>query len=120
LSCDRSIVTATVVVSRQLVVRTHKSKLLVKATIRMAIYLAALAIEMFKVQFDYFRMVNIGRKVVSGAGCHPAHVNDRVSYFRRKTVNVSRIPGFVVRKSTSSCECARLTTKHEQQDARCS
>jgi hypothetical protein len=120
LFCDRSIVTATVVVSRQLVVRTDKSKLLVKATIRIAIYLASLAIEMFKVQFDYFRMVNIGRKVMSGVGCHPAHVNDRVSYFGRKTVNVFSIPGLVVRKSTPSCECAGLRTKHEQQNARCS
>src|SRR5215471_14703920 len=96
--------------------RTDKSKLLVKAAVHAAIYLAALAVEMLKVQFDYSGIVEVGRKVVSGD--RPAHVNDRVSYFRRKTVNVFRIPGLVVRKSTSSCECAGLSTKHEQQDAR--
>ena len=47
-----SIVTATVVASRRLVMRTYESKLLVKAAVRVAIYLAALAVEMFKVQFD--------------------------------------------------------------------
>src|SRR5215471_18910284 len=98
--------------------RTDKSKLLVKAAVHAAIYLAALAVEMLKVQFDYSGIVEVGRKVVSGVGCRPAHVNDRVSYFRRKTVNVFRIPGLVVRKSTSSCECAGFSTKHEQQDAR--
>jgi len=46
--------------------RTYESKLLVKAAVRVAIYLAALAVEMFKVQFDYSRIGEVGRKVVSG------------------------------------------------------
>ena len=78
----------------------------------------SVAIEMFKVQFDYFRMVNIGRKVVSGVGYHPAHVNYRVFYFRRKMVNMLRIPGLVVRESARARKGARLSEHREQENAR--
>ena len=99
--------------------RTYESKLLVKAAVRVAIYLAALAVEMFKVQFDYSRILEVGRKVVSGVGCHPAHAYDRVFYFRWKTVNVLRIPGLVVRKSARARKSARLSEHRKQENARC-
>ena len=98
--------------------RTYEFKLLVKAAVRVAIYLAALAVEMFKVQFDYSRIGEVGRKVVSGVWCHPAHVNDRVFYFRWKTVNMLRIPGLVVRESARARKGARLSEHREQENAR--
>ena len=53
-----------------------------QAKARFAIQLPSLAIEVFKMQFDYSRVVEIGRKVVRGAGSLAAHVNHGISYFR--------------------------------------
>ena len=54
-----------------------------------------------------------------GCGSYSAHLKDRISYFRWETINMFRTPGIVVRKSTPTCECLGLSTKHEQQNAGC-
>jgi hypothetical protein len=58
-----------------------------------------LADEIFKVQFDYSRIVDVGRKVLRSGGPHSAHAKDSISYFWRKAINTFRTPWFVVWKS---------------------
>ena len=94
--------------------RTDKSKLLVKTAIRLAIYVASLAIEIFKVQSDYSRIVEVGRKVMRSGGSYSVHVKDRISYFWWETINAFCTPRLVVQKYTASCQCAGLRTKQEQ------
>lgn len=107
--CDRSIVTPTVVVSCETVVRTRTYKLFAKTTVSVAIHFRSLAIEVFKVQPDYSCIVEIGRKVVRGVGSRPAHVNDRISYFGRELVDMLRIPRLVVWKTAPASKSARLS-----------
>jgi hypothetical protein len=69
----------------------------VKAVVRVAVNLPSRAIEVFKMQFDYSRIVEIGRKVVSGVGSpRAAHVKDGTPYFWWETINMLRIPWWVV------------------------
>ena len=77
-----------------------------KAKVRVAIDLPSLAIEVFKMQFDYSRIVEVGRKVVRGVGSHSAHVKDGVSYLRRETIDVLRVPWLVVRRPTTTRKSA--------------
>ena len=60
--------------------------------VRVAVNLSPLAIEVFKMQFDYSRIVEIGRKVVSGVGSRSAHAKDGTTYFWWETINMLRIP----------------------------
>ena len=65
--------------------------------VRVAVNLLPLAIEVFKMQFDYSRIVEIGRKVVSCVGFpRSAHVKDATPYFWWETINMLRIPWWVV------------------------
>ena len=73
-----------------------------KAKGRVAIDLPSLAIEVFKMQFDYSRIVEVGRKVVRGVGSHSAHVKDGVSYFRRETIDMLRVPWIVTRRPATA------------------
>ena len=111
---NRSIVTSAVVASCQPVSRIRQCKLFVKTKSRVAIHLPSLAIEVFKMQFDYSRMIEVGRKVVRGAGSYSAHAKDRILYLRRKTIDVLRIPRVVARKSPTARQSARLSAKRER------
>ena len=77
-----------------------------KAKVRVAIDLPSLAIEVFKMQFDYSRIVEVGRKVVRGVGSHSAHVKDGVSYLRRETIDMLRVPWLVVRRPATARKSA--------------
>ena len=68
-----------------------------QAKVPLAIHLPSLAIEVFKMQFDYPPTVEIGRKVMPGVGPHSAHVKNRISDFRREAIDMLWIEGFVVR-----------------------
>jgi hypothetical protein len=84
----------------------------VEAAVRVAKNLSSLTIEMFEMQPDYSRVVEIGRKVVRGAGSLAAHANHGISYFRWEAINMFRIPGVVVRKAATRKD-ARLSTQHK-------
>jgi len=84
----------------------------VEAAVRVAKNLSSLTIEMFEMQPDYSRVVEIGRKIVRGAGSLTAHVNHGISYLRWEAINMFRIPGVVVRKPATR-KSARLSTQHE-------
>jgi len=84
-----------------------------------AICLASLAIEIFKVESDYSRIVEVGRKVMRSGGSHSAHVKDRISHFRWETIDTFDTPRLIVQKSIPSCQCAGLRTKRKQQNAGC-
>ena len=83
-----------------------------EAAARVTKNFSSLAIEMFKMQPDYSRVVEIGRKVVRGAGSLAAHVNHGISYFRWKAIDMLRIPGVVVRKAAVR-KGARLSTQNK-------
>ena len=68
-----------------------------QAKVPLAIYLPSLAIEVFKMQFDYSRMVEIGRKVMRGVGPHSTHVKNMISDFRREAIDMLWIPGLIMR-----------------------
>jgi hypothetical protein len=77
-----------------------------KAKGRVAIDLPSLAIQVFKMQFDYSRIVEVGRKVVRGVGSHSAHVKDGVSYLRRETIDMLRVPWLIVRRPATARKSA--------------
>ena len=68
-----------------------------QANVPLAIHLPSLAIEVFKMQFDYSPTVEIGRKVMGGVRPHSAHVKNRISDFRREAIDMLWIPGLVMR-----------------------
>ena len=74
--------------------------------VRVAVNLPPLAIEVFKMQFDYSRVIEVGRKVVRGVGSHSAHAKDRISYLRREMIDMLRIPRLVVRRSPTARKSA--------------
>ena len=78
---------------------------------RVAIHLPPLATEVFEVQSDYSRVIDVGCEVMPGVGCHFAQANDRVSYLWWETIDMIRIPRLVVRQSTTARKSARLSAK---------
>ncbi len=77
-----------------------------KAKGRVAIDLPSLAIEVFKMQFDYSRIVEVGRKVVRGVGSRSAYVKDGVSYLRRETIDMLRVPWLVMQRPATARKSA--------------
>ena len=72
-----------------------------EAAVRVAKNLSSLTIEMFEMQPDCSRVVEIGRKIVRGAGSLTAHVNHGISYLWWEAIKMFRIPGVVVRKAAT-------------------
>lgn len=61
------------------------------------------------------RMIQVGRKVLSGAWLLSAHAKDFPFYVGRETVDPSAIPGSFPRRRTSECQSARSSAiEHKQ------
>jgi hypothetical protein len=69
---------------------------------------------MFEVQLHQARIVEIGRKVMTGARWIAAHADDRIPNLRRQTLDMFRIPGIVVANLAAASECAWLIAKQKQ------
>ena len=82
--------------------------LFAKATVHVAMQKRLLAVEIFKVQFDYSRIVEVGRKVLRSGGPHSAHAKDSISNFWWEAINTLRTPWYVVRKSARTRKGARV------------
>ncbi len=71
-------------------------KLLVKAAVSAAEALLALAAQIFEMEPDRPRMIEIGRKVMSGQSVSATDVENGVSNIGRQPVDMIAIPGLVV------------------------
>ena len=69
-----------------------------------------ITMQMFEVQLDQPRIVEIGCKVVSGPRPIPAHAGDGTPNLGRQTIDTFRIPGIVVPYLTAASDDARAGT----------
>jgi hypothetical protein len=72
-----------------------------------------IAVQMFKMQLNHVRAVEIGREIMTGTGI-AAHVDDGISHFRWQALDMFRIPGIVVPNLASASERGSIgkTKKH--------
>ena len=72
-----------------------------------------IAVQMFKMQLNHVRTVEIGREIMTGMGI-AAHVDDGISHFRRQALDMVRIPGIVVPNLASASDRGSIgkTKKH--------
>jgi hypothetical protein len=89
---------------------------LAEATISPAICPLLITPQMFEVQLDQSRIVEIGRKVVSGARLMPAHADNSTPHLGRQLINMFRIPGIVVANLTATSECEWLIANYQDRD----
>jgi hypothetical protein len=73
--------------------------------------------QMFEVQLDQPRIVEIGCKVVGSPRCIYAHAGDGTPNLGRQTLDTLRIPGIVAPYLTAASECGWLIGKQEQQNS---
>jgi len=59
---------------------------------------------MFEVQLHQARIVEIGRKVVTGARWISAHADDSIPSLGRQTIDMFRIPGIVMSNLAAASE----------------
>jgi hypothetical protein len=69
---------------------------------------------MFEVQLHQVRIVEIGRKVVTGARWISAHADDGIPNLGRQVFDMFRIPGIVVGNLAAASECWWWTTNQQQ------
>jgi hypothetical protein len=110
----RLVVVAVVVALQEPVMSSGRDVFLVKANSSSAKPSLRIAVQMFKVQFHQMRIVEIGRKVVTGPRRIPAHEDDRFPNLGRQPFDMLRIPGIVVANLTAASECARLGAQQNQ------
>lgn len=105
--CDRpgSIVIASVVALQESIAAPGRNIYPVEATISPAKSCLSITEEMFEVQLHQARIVEIGRKVVTGPRWVSAHADNGIPNVGRQTFNMLRIPGIVVRSLTGKGEC---------------
>ena len=70
-----------------------------------------ITMQMFEVQLDQPRIVEIGCKVVSGPRPIPAHAGDGTPNLGRQTIDTFRIPEIFVPYLTAASECRWLIGK---------
>jgi hypothetical protein len=76
-----------------------------------------ITMQIFEVQLDQPRIVEIGCKVMSGPRRIPAHAVDGAPNLGRQTIDTFRIPRIVVPYLTAASECTWLIGKQEQQNS---
>jgi hypothetical protein len=99
-----SVVIAPVVTPQKPIVASGRDIFLVKARISPAKSCLLNTVQMFKVQLDQVRIVEIGRKVVSSARWISTHADDSIPNLGRQTFDMFRIPGIVVANLTAASE----------------
>jgi hypothetical protein len=72
-----------------------------------------IAVQMFKVQLNHARIVEVGGEIMTGTGI-AAHVDDGISHFGRQAFDMFRIPGIVVPNLASASDRGSIakTKKH--------
>ena len=109
-----SVVIAAVVALHEPIVTSGRNVFLVQATISPAICCPLVTVQMFEVQLDQVRVVEIGRKVVTGVRWMSAHADDSTPNLGRQPLDMFRIPGLVVSNLTPASKCAWLIKKQKQ------
>src|SRR5271169_5114136 len=71
--------------------------------------------QMFEVQFDHVRMIEIGREIVTCTRWISAHPDHGIAHLRRQTIDMLRVPGIVVTDLTAARKGRRLTAQAKQQ-----
>jgi hypothetical protein len=85
-------------------VASGRNVFLMQATISPAKCCLPVTVQMFEVQLHQARIVEIGRKVVTGARWISAHADDSIPNLRRQTFDMFRIPGIVVANLAATSE----------------
>lgn len=76
-----------------------------------------ITVQVFKVQLDQTRIVEIRRKVMTGIRWMSAHPDHRIPDLGRQTIDMFRIPGRVVSNLTTAGEHAWLIAKYKQDNS---
>ena len=90
---------------------TGRNIFLVEATISPAKCCPPVTVQMFEVQFHQVRVVEIGRKIMSGARLISTHAGNGIPNLGRQTIDMFGIPGIVVPNLTAAGECVWLIAK---------
>ena len=108
-----SVIIAAVVTPDEPIAATGSNIFLVETIASSAKPCLPIAAQMFKMQLNQVRTVEIGREVMTGMGI-AAHVDDGISHFRRQALDMFRIPGIVAPNLASASERGSIgkTKKH--------
>jgi hypothetical protein len=87
-----SVIVAAVVAPDEPIAATGRNIFLVETIASSAKPCLPIAAQMFKMQLNQVRTVEIGREVMTGMGI-AAHVDDGISHFRRQALDMFRIQG---------------------------
>ena len=101
-------VIAAVVALHEPIVASGRNIFLVEASISPAECCLPLTVQMFEVQLHQAGIVEIGRKVVTGARWISAHADDSIPNLGRQTIDMFRIPGIVVSNLAAASQCVWL------------
>jgi hypothetical protein len=112
-----SVVVAAVVALQEPVMASGRDVFLVEATSSSAKNCLLITVQMFEVQLDQARIVEISRKVVTGARWMSAHPDHCIPDLGRQMIAMFRIPGRVVPNLTTASEYAWLVAKYKHDDS---
>jgi hypothetical protein len=108
-----SVIIAAILAPDEPIAATGRNIFLVETIASSAKPFRPIAVQMFKMQLNHVRTVEIGRETMTGMGI-AAHVGDGISHFRRQALDMFRIPGIVVPNLASASERGSIgkTKKH--------
>jgi hypothetical protein len=109
-----SVVVAAVVALHKPIMASDRDVYFVEATGSSAESYLLVTVQMFEVQLNQTRIVEIGRKVMTGARWMSAYPDHGIPDLGRQMIEMFRIPGWVVHNLTTASEYARLIAKYKQ------
>ena len=110
---NRSVVIAVVVTLNEPIAAAARNIFLTETTASPAKRDPLIAVQIFKMQLDQVRIVQIGRKIMTGAGIS-AHVDHGISHLGRQAVNSFRIQRIVVRSLAAACKHGSIGEANNQ------